>query len=178
MALLDQLRSKRTEYRATADAILTRAQDEERDLSPDESRDYAAQVGEVRAVDDRIEELLAEQVRELRAATVRSDAPIENRGGVLLASEIRALTTGSPASFSPSEYAGFFIDKLAAQAVALRAGIRVIRTTRDSLVIPTWSSDTTAAWTAEGGTTQDTGSAHLEQADLSTVNLGAGTNFH
>lgn len=152
MALLDQLRSKREEYRAAADAILTRAQEDGRDLDSQEARDYAAQIGEVRAVDDRIESLLADQVAELRAATARTQAPIENRGGVLLAAEVRALTTGTPSSFSPGEYAGYFVDKLSAASVALRSGVRVIRTSRDSLVIPRWTTDTTAAWTDEAGT--------------------------
>lgn len=150
MSLLDSLKAKRTEARAATDSLITRAADEARDLTADEATEHQNRVAELRDLDDRIEELLADQVRELRAATVHTSSAIENRGGELLATEIRALTTGAPASFSPSEYASFFIDKLSAQSVALRAGIRVIRTTRDSLVIPRWTDDTTAGWTAEG----------------------------
>lgn len=150
MSLLDSLKAKRTEARAATDSLITRAADEARDLTADEATEHQTRVAELRDLDDRIEELLADQVRELRAATVHTSSAIENRGGELLATEIRALTTGAPASFSPSEYASFFIDKLSAQSVALRAGIRVIRTTRDSLVIPRWTDDTPAGWTAEG----------------------------
>ncbi len=150
MSLLDSLKAKRTEIRAAADLLITRAADEQRDLTADENREYQERVAELRDLDDRVEDLLVGQVRELRAATAHTSPSIENRGGELLATEIRALTTGAPASFSPSEYASFFIDKLSAQSVALRAGIRVVRTTRDSLVIPTWTTDTTSAWTAEG----------------------------
>ena len=150
MSLIDTLRAKRTETRAAVDSILTRAADEARDLSSDESTEHQSRVAELRDLDDRIEELLSDQVRELRAATVRASSAIENRGGELLATEIRALSTGTPSSFSPSEYASYFIDKLSAQSIALKAGIRVVRTTRDSLVIPTWTTDTTSAWTAEG----------------------------
>lgn len=71
MSLLDELRERRTQARAAADEILTRAQAEDRDLDATEARDYATRTAEAREVDDRIEELLAEQVRELRAATVR-----------------------------------------------------------------------------------------------------------
>lgn len=150
MSLLDDLRTKRTELRASATELLTRAADEQRDLTADENRDYQTRAAEIHELDDRVEELLADQVAELRAGATRDDAPVEHRGGHLLAAEIRALTTGAPASFSPSDYATYFIDRLAAQSVALRSGIRVIRTTRDSLVIPRWTADTTASWTAEG----------------------------
>lgn len=150
MSLLDSLKAKRTETRAAADLLLTRAADEQRDLTADENREYQERVAELRDLDDRVEDLLVGQVRELRAATAHTSSAIENRGGELLAAEIRALTTGTPSSFSPSEYASFFVDKLSAQSVALRAGIRVVRTTRDSLVIPRWTDDTTAGWTAEG----------------------------
>lgn len=155
MALLDSLREKRSEARAAADIIITRATDDGRDLTADESADYAARAAEAREIDDRIEELLADQVRELRAASTRTDAPIEYRGGHALAAELRALAgTGSTngGAFTPSEFAGFFFGKLAATSVGLRSGFRVIRTGRDSLVVPRWTADTTAAWYSEGGT--------------------------
>lgn len=159
MPLLNDLQAKRTELRAAADEITTRAATEERDLTADELRDYTAKTTEVRDLDDRVEQILADQVAELRAAPTRTAAPTEHRGGRLLADELRALTGSSPASFTPGEYAGYFIDKLAAQSVALKSGIRVIRTGRDSLVIPTWTSDTTAAWTPEAGTISSTDAA-------------------
>lgn len=155
MPLLEDLRSKRTESRAAADAILTRAADELRDLTADESRDYQSRVADTREVDDRIEDLLADQVRELRASTARTTAPIEFRGGHALAAELRALAgTGSTngGAFTPGDFPAFFFDKLAAASVGLRSGFRVIRTVRDSLVVPRWTADTTAAWYSEGGT--------------------------
>ena len=73
--LIDQLRDQRTAARTAADEILTRAQGEDRDLTADESRDYTARVTEAREVDDRIEDLLADEIRELRAADARRPDP-------------------------------------------------------------------------------------------------------
>lgn len=153
MSLLDSLKAKRTEIRAAADLLITRAAEDGRDLTADESAEHLQRAAELRELDDRIEDLLADQVRELRAATVRTDGPIANRGGVALAAELRALTgagaTGGGA-FTPSEFPSYFFDQLAAESVGLRSGFRVIRTTRDSLVVPRWTLDTSAGWTAEG----------------------------
>jgi HK97 family phage major capsid protein len=67
--------------------------------------------------------------------------------------ELRALTGGAtPGSvISPDEWSSTFIDRLAAESVMLRAGIRRMTTTRDALHIPRVDSDPAAAWTAEAG---------------------------
>ena len=72
--LLDRLRDQRAAARTTADAILTRAAAEQRDLTPEELADHTARSVEARELDDRIEALLADQVAELRAAATRSPA--------------------------------------------------------------------------------------------------------
>jgi HK97 family phage major capsid protein len=71
MPLLDELRQRRTSARGAADAILTRAADEQRDLSADELRDYQARVVEQREADDAIEAERDREVAELRAAATR-----------------------------------------------------------------------------------------------------------
>lgn len=168
MSLIEDLRAKRTETRAAADSLLTRAADEARDLSVEESTEHQSRVAELRDLDDRIEGLLSDQVRELRAATVRTSSAIENRGGQALAAELRDLagsgTTGGGA-FTPSEFSGYFFDRLSAESVGLRSGFRVIRTGRDSLVVPRWTTDTTAAWTSEGAAITSTDA----DADLITA---------
>ena len=60
MPLLHDLRQRRDERRATIDQILTRAAQEERDLTADEARDHQAAVTELRDLDDRVEELLSD----------------------------------------------------------------------------------------------------------------------
>ena len=78
--LLDQLRDQRAAVRTTQDGILTRAATEQRDLTPDELAEHTARSVEARELDDRIEQLLADQVAELRAASTRTasrDVPRE-----------------------------------------------------------------------------------------------------
>jgi HK97 family phage major capsid protein len=72
--LLDQLRDQRTAVRTAADEILTRAATEQRDLSAEELAEHTARSVETRELDDRIEQLLADQVAELRAASTRRPA--------------------------------------------------------------------------------------------------------
>jgi HK97 family phage major capsid protein len=71
VALLDDLRQRRTAAREAADAILERAAAETRDLSPDELRDYQAHVVEQREADDAIEAERDRELAELRAAATR-----------------------------------------------------------------------------------------------------------
>jgi hypothetical protein len=68
---LDQLRKQREEARAAADTILTRASEEERDLSGEETADYQARILESREADDAIEQALESQVAEVRAQATR-----------------------------------------------------------------------------------------------------------
>lgn len=71
MTLLDDLRARRQEARAAADEILTRAADEQRDLTPDELRAHTERATELREIEDRLEELRDAEIRELRAAATR-----------------------------------------------------------------------------------------------------------
>jgi HK97 family phage major capsid protein len=81
--LLDQLRDQRAAVRATQDGILTRAATEQRDLTPEELADHTARSVEARELDDRIEQLLADQVAELRAAGIRQPGTAVPREPVL-----------------------------------------------------------------------------------------------
>jgi len=81
--LLDQLREQRAAVRAAADDVLTRAATEQRDLSADELAAHTARAVEVRELDDRIEQVLADQVAELRAAATRRPGPAAPREPVL-----------------------------------------------------------------------------------------------
>src|SRR5215218_832783 len=81
--LLDQLRGQRAALRTTNDGILTRAADEQRDLTGEELAEHTARAVEVRELDDRIEQVLADQVAELRAAQTRRPGPAAPRDPVL-----------------------------------------------------------------------------------------------
>jgi HK97 family phage major capsid protein len=72
MSVLEDLQAKRRDARASADSLLTRASEEERDLTPDELTEYREHVDAEREVQERIEELHEQEVRELRAAPART----------------------------------------------------------------------------------------------------------
>ncbi len=158
-SLAEQLRERRTTARTAGDEILTRAATETRDLTPDEAREYADTVSETREIEDRLEEIVGGEIRELRAALPSHAGPVEHRGGHALLAELRALagsgSTGGGA-FTPTDFPSFFFDRLAAMSVGLRSGFRVIRTDRDSVIVPRWTADTSSAWTAEAGTITST----------------------
>lgn len=155
-SLIDSLRQRRTELRTAADEILTRAAEEQRDLSADEFGQYREQTSALREVDDRIEQLQTDEVRELRAAAARpaGDADPHPLGTWLT----RAITggAGAGAAFTPTEFPNSFYDRLAATSVGLASGFSVITTTRDAVTIPRWTADTTAGWVAEAGTISST----------------------
>jgi HK97 family phage major capsid protein len=148
MTLLDDLRSRRTEARAAADGIITRAAEEGRDLDADELTEYQSHLGEERELQDRLDDERDREVAEVRAAQVRSTETRPSMGEMLQ----RAVTeaSGLGAATTPSEFATQAWDRLAAQAVFLQTGVRVVTTNRDSLVLPRITSDPTAAWTNEG----------------------------
>lgn len=82
--LLAQLRDKRVHARTAADAILTRAATEARDLTADELTQHAQLVTEEREAADELDALRDQQIAELRATVAR-------RPGALAGS-----TPGSP----------------------------------------------------------------------------------
>jgi HK97 family phage major capsid protein len=81
--LLDALRDQRGALRGTNDAILSRAAEQARDLSGEELAEHTARAVEIRELDDRIEQVLADQVAELRAAATRRPRPAAPREPVL-----------------------------------------------------------------------------------------------
>jgi hypothetical protein len=85
MSLLDTLRERRDNARSTADEVLTRAAEEERDLTTEESAQHRDRVAEVRELDDEIEKHLEAQIAETRAAATR-EPEVETRtlGGEIL----------------------------------------------------------------------------------------------
>jgi HK97 family phage major capsid protein len=71
LTLLEQLRQRRIEARQAADAIATRAAEEERDLTAEEAAEYRQHVTAEREAADQADQLRDEQLAELRAAQVR-----------------------------------------------------------------------------------------------------------
>jgi HK97 family phage major capsid protein len=82
-SLLDQLRAKRTTAREAAEQILTRAAEEQRDLTAEELAEHGRHVTVEREAADAIEQLRDDQLAELRAAAARRPGPAPARGPVL-----------------------------------------------------------------------------------------------
>jgi HK97 family phage major capsid protein len=74
-SLVDQLREQRAAARAAGEEILTRAAEQQRDLTPDELVAHREHVTAEREASDRIEEAHAAELAELRAAATRRPAP-------------------------------------------------------------------------------------------------------
>ena len=81
--LLDQLRQRRDTARQAAEQILTRAADEQRDLTPDELAEHRQQVTAEREAADEADRVRDEQIAELRATAARRTGPPAPRGPVL-----------------------------------------------------------------------------------------------
>jgi HK97 family phage major capsid protein len=73
--LLDELRARRAQAREAADAILTRAAQESRDLTPEEATEHHTQVVAEREASDAIEAERDRELAELRAAGTRRPGP-------------------------------------------------------------------------------------------------------
>jgi HK97 family phage major capsid protein len=81
--LLDQLRDRRAAARTAADAILTRAAEEQRDLTPEELAEHGRQVVAEREAADAMDAERDRQLAELRAAATRRPPPAAPREPVL-----------------------------------------------------------------------------------------------
>jgi HK97 family phage major capsid protein len=151
--VLQDLQAKRREARSAADSLITRAADDGRDLSPEELSSWQEHVATEREINERVEELHESEVREMRASLHRSETEQHaNHENVLGEWLVRAITgaSGAGAAFTPTEFPAVFFDKLSAQSVLLRTGVRVITTDRDSVTVPRWTTDTESGWYAEG----------------------------
>jgi integrase len=72
LSVIDRLRDQRTTAREAADQILTRAAEEQRDLSPDEIAEHRLHVIAEREAADELERARDAQIAELRAAGARN----------------------------------------------------------------------------------------------------------
>ena len=104
----DDLLTARTEARTQADALITRAAEEGRDLTGDELGEYSDRLGEERAAADRLEQLRDDEVRELRAAVARTPDERPELGSLLL----RAIdeSSGAGVAFTPPEFSATLFD--------------------------------------------------------------------
>jgi HK97 family phage major capsid protein len=158
---VSDLVEKRSALRTDADTLLTRAADEGRDLTPDELRDHAHLVEEIREVEDRLDAARDSEIRELRAAalataTAAPAGPLEHRYGRWLL-EQRANTVDST-TMSGKGRSPLGNDVLTGWWDLVRPQSRlldgfawpVIQTDRTQVDVPKIKADGVAAATNEG----------------------------
>jgi HK97 family phage major capsid protein len=83
VALVDDLREQRTAAWAAQDTVLTRAAEEQRDLTPDELAEHGRQVAAEREAADAMDAERDRQLAEVRAAATRRPGPAAPREPVL-----------------------------------------------------------------------------------------------
>src|SRR5262245_14189417 len=136
-----------------AQAVLDSAADANRDtLLASEQRSYDGAMRERDAILG-LQRAVEQRTDEKKLVPVSQTGKPETRGR-LFGIELRALAGGSGAGavISPDQWGPGFYDLLAAQSVALKSGVRVIRTERDAVHIPHITSDPAATFVAEAGT--------------------------
>jgi HK97 family phage major capsid protein len=142
-----QIELRTTEAQKVLDAAAAANRDT---LLASEQRSYDGHVRERDAILGL--QRAVEQRTETRAHVPESQRglPAKKKTG-LFGLELRALAEGSGAGavIAPDDWSATFIDRLAAESVMLRTGIRRMTTMRDVLHLPRIDSDPTAAWTAE-----------------------------
>src|SRR5262252_2917937 len=139
---------------SAAQTVLDEATKANRDtLLASEQRSYDASIRErdavlglLRNIEQRTDE------KKFVPASQHAAPGAASKRGTLFGIELRALAGGSGAGtvISPDQWGPGFYDLLAAQSVALRSGVRTIRTDRDAIHIPHVVADPAANWTAEG----------------------------
>jgi HK97 family phage major capsid protein len=186
--ILARLKQRREKAWNAMKSTLDTAEREQRDFTDSEKRAWEENDQELRTIDARMKELLEAVKREQELEPARAkyagiirqpergaDGDYPAARWLLGALEERALvgsgTTGGGA-FTPSESAAYFFDLLSARSVALQSGLRVVRTERDSVVVPHMLTDVGAAWTAEAATITNT-SLTAEQITATPRKLAA-----
>jgi HK97 family phage major capsid protein len=131
-SLIERLRTQRVQAREAADTIATRAASEQRDLTAEESAEYAQHVTEEREAADELDRHRDQQIAELRAAQVAGRGPVLSRSDVELARQFRsAIYAKNPA---PVEVYSDLTDDWPADLPEVQSRVGKVRVhTRDTL---------------------------------------------
>jgi HK97 family phage major capsid protein len=109
--LLDQLRERRGAARAAQDVILTRAAEEQRDLTTDELAEHGRQVAAEREAADAMDAERDRQLAEVRAAATRRPGPAAPREPVLTREQSVYDYLATRGAFDPSDAEGLSFDR-------------------------------------------------------------------
>jgi HK97 family phage major capsid protein len=109
--LLDQLRDQRNAARAGQDAVLNRAAEESRDLTPDELAEHGRQVLAEREANDAMDAERDRQLAEVRAAATRRPGPAAPREPVLTREQSVYDYLATRGAFDPGDAEGLSFDR-------------------------------------------------------------------
>jgi HK97 family phage major capsid protein len=109
--LLDQLRDQRNAARAAQDTVLTRAAEEQRDLTPDELAEHGRQVAAEREAADAMDAERDRQLAEVRAAATRRPGPAAPREPVLTREQSVYDYLATRGAFDPGDAEGLSFDR-------------------------------------------------------------------
>lgn len=149
----DDLRGARLERLNEASIILAKAKGDDRAMLASEVRAFDRLTSQANELEGMISGLEAKsEQRAILPASQMQGRGGANRGGQF-DQELRAMGTAllaGGAVMVPDDYMAQVWEHLSAEAVLLKAGARVIQTSRSNLLIPRLASDSVASWTAEG----------------------------
>jgi len=109
--LLTDLRVQRDAARAAQDTVLTRAAEEQRDLTPDELAEHGRQVAAEREAADAMDAERDRQLAEVRAAAPRRPGPAAPREPVLTREQSVYDYLATRGAFDPGEAEGLSFDR-------------------------------------------------------------------
>lgn len=160
MASVIQLREERAAAFGRMKALHAKSERENRNFTSAEDAQFNTDHARIKQLDLQIESREQAQKQEILSAAADTGGE-RYPAGEWLAQELRALTgdAGSGASFTPYDAPDRFFDLLAAESVALRSGLSVIRTDRDELRVPRMTGDVGAAFYAQAATITNTSMA-------------------
>ncbi len=143
------IRDARQERLDELEAIIAKAKAEERGLLASEQRRFDLVMRE----GDELRGLLARfEVETQRRAIPPAHIDLREGRSAARGSELRSMATAlleNGGVLAPDAQFNAVWDRLAAEAVLLKAGAQVIQTDRTSLLIPRLTADSVAAWVSE-----------------------------
>jgi HK97 family phage major capsid protein len=147
-AFASQVQLRSTAAQTVLDAATTAGRDT---LLASEQRSYDTAVRERDSVLS-LQRAVEQRTEQRNYVPPTQAARREPRAGTFFGVELRALvgTTGAGGVVTPAEYGASFFDLLTPQSVVLKAGAKVIRTDRDTLIIPRIDTDPTSTTFGQG----------------------------
>ena len=179
MSFSKSLIEKRDASLAKAEALVTAATAEARELSVEEDADITASLAEVRSLDEQIEKHLELEKRSAEASELRKEKKFDIAvGGTVVKSEARTYSPQAETSFIADAFAAQFNNDYSAQQRLARHMNEEKIERRDvtsaafaGLVVPQFLTDLAAPFARAGRVTADLARKHQLPAQGLTISL-------